>query len=685
MKRAGFGLRMLLWCLGSFATLPLAWAQSQTHDLSTASLEELTQMQVSVSSFARKNEDLWKTPAGVFVITKEDIAGSSVQSVPELLRMVPGMQVAQVNASTWAVSARGFNSAHADKLLVLIDGRTVYSEIYSGTNWDQIDLPLGSIERIEVIRGPGAAMWGTNAVNGVINIITKKARSTMGWSVSNQSSGIGQADDVRYGGAVGERMQYRGFASYINRRALDTSTGTKAFDGEYIARAGGRMDWQRNPADWISFSGDVGGGQQKQNLLDSVSIQNGSSSNQEELLWGGHVLARWEHKTKGYDSALQVYYDTQSRHEVYADVRTRTFDIDYQNHRELGNRHDIVCGGEFRFTADHLQAAVIPTTLPDYRNYLLDGFLQDEIAIIPQRLVVTIGSKVQNGTLAGFQVQPSVRVLWAPDAKQSLWGAVSRAAVAPSIQDKYFEQSFGGSQNGINLTLRGNPDFKPETVVAYELGYRRRIVRSLTLDVATFFNFNDRIQSISIMPATSSTQDLLYTNGYSAKTAGIEASASWKPLATLSLQGGYTWMQAHITQVLPGQVIAADSWNSPRNSFAGSASWKFASRWTVSGSLAYVAYLPSILGPGDPGGLGNGGSGGPETPGGDSALGTEGIIPGYSRLDFHVARKLGRSLEFDAGGTNLLTPRHIEYGNGPGFVTAAQVPRSLFIKTVWSF
>lgn len=674
MKRAGFGLGMLLWCLGSFATLLLARAQSQTHDLSTASLEELTQMQVSVSSFARKNEDLWKTPAAVFVITKEDIAGSSVQSVPELLRMVPGMQVAQVNASTWAVSARGFNSAHADKLLVLIDGRTVYSEIYSGTNWDQIDLPLGSIERIEVIRGPGAAMWGTNAVNGVINIITKKARSTMGWNVSNQSSGIGQADDVRYGRAVGERMQYRGFISYINRRPLDTSTGTKAFDGEFISRGGGRMDWQRNPADWITVSGDVYGGQLKQNLLDSVSIQNGSSNHQKELLWGGHVLARWEHKPKGYDSALQVYFDTQSRHEVYADVRTRTFDIDYQNHRELGNRHDIVWGGEFRFTADHLQAAVIPTTLPDYRNYLLNGFLQDEIAIIPRRLVVTIGSKMQNGTLAGFQVQPSVRVLWAPDAKQSLWGAVSRAAVAPSIQDKYFEQSIGELQDGISTTLRGNPDFKPETVVAYELGYRRRIVPSLTLDVATFFNFNDRIQSISIMPAvpvpgsTSSTQDLLYTNGYSAKTTGIEASASWKPLATLSLQGGYTWMQAHMTQILSGQVIAVDSWNSPRNSFTGSASWKFASRWTVSGSFSSVAYLPPA-----------------PSPGGNSALGADGSIPGYTRLDFHVTRKLGRSFEFDAGGTNLLTPRHIEYGDGPGFVTPALVPRSLYIKTVWSF
>jgi iron complex outermembrane receptor protein len=201
VKRVGLLAGIVLGCLGAATLSRAAVAQRASDDLSTASLEQLTQIHIRVSSFARRDEDLWKTPAAVFVITKEDIARSSVSSIPELLRMVPGIQVAQIDASSWAVSARGFNSAFADKLLVLIDGRPFYSEAFSGAPWDQIDLPLEDIERIEVIRGPGAAAWGTNAVNGVINIITKKARGTTGLRVSDNLSRIGETADIRHGAA----------------------------------------------------------------------------------------------------------------------------------------------------------------------------------------------------------------------------------------------------------------------------------------------------------------------------------------------------------------------------------------------------------------------------------------------------------------------------------------------------
>jgi len=673
VTRTGLLAGAVLWCLGVAFTAPLTLAQRSNDDLSTDSLEQLTQLHIRVSSFARKDEDLWKTPAAVFVITKEDIARSSASSIPELLRMVPGMQVAQIDASSWAISARGFNSAYADKLLVLIDGRTVYSEVFSGAPWDQIDLPLENIERIEVIRGPGAAVWGTNAVNGVINIITRKTRSTTGLSVSSNISRIGQIASIRYGAALGQRAQYRAFAGYVDRSPFDTASGMHAFDGEKIVRGGGRLDWQENPSNWITASGDLYGGHVNQQIEGNITLDVGPGHQEKESLAGGHILSLWEHTSQRGQMALQFYFDDQSRHELASYFRTRTVDIDYQDHLPLGSRNDLVWGAELRFTGDRILAIVPATTLPDYKNYLVDGFAQDEIAILPRKLTVTLGSKIQSGTLAGFQIQPSARILWAPSETQSLWAAVSRAAVAPSLQDKDIALPLNvGVADGLPViaTLMGNPQFKPETVVAYELGYRRRIGSMLTLDIASFFNNNKRIQSLSsgspsfvLTPSPHIEEPLLYTNGFRASTGGVEATASWKPLPSLSFQGSYTWIQAHTTQTEPGQVAIIDSWSSPRNNFSGSASWNFTPLWSANSFVSYVSALPSV----------------------QSATSSTSEVPAYTRLDLNLVRKVGRSLEFEVGGTNLLTPRHFEFADGTSFVVPAQVPRSALIKATWTF
>jgi iron complex outermembrane receptor protein len=673
VKRIGLLAGVALWCLGISFTPQPAVAQRKNDDLSTASLEELTRIHISVSSFARKDGDLWTTPAAVFVITKEDIARSSASSIPELLRMVPGLQVAQIDASSWAVSARGFNSAFADKLLVLIDGRTVYSEEFSGTQWDQIDLPLENIERIEVIRGPGAAVWGTNAVNGVVNIITKKARSTTGLWVSDNLSRIGQVADIRYGADLGQRVQYRAFASYVQRNPFGTASGMRAFDGEKTLRGGGRFDWQQSPSNWITVSGDLYGGHVNQQIQGDIALNVGPGQQEKESLAGGQVLSLWEHKSQRGDMALQFYYDDQSRHELASYFRTRTVDIDYQDHLSVGTRNDLVWGAELRFTGDSIRAAVLPVSLPYYRNQLVDGFVQDEIAVLPRKLILTLGSKIQLGTLAGFQIQPSARVLWAPNATQSVWAAVSRAAVAPSLQDKDIALALNEGVVGslpIIATLMGNPQFKPETVVAYELGYRRRIGGTLTLDIASFFNNNKRIQSLSAgspsfvpTPSPHVEELLLYTNGFRARTGGVETTASWKPLRPLSFQGSYAWMLAYTTQTDPGQVAILDSWSSPRNNISGSASWNFAPLWSANSFVSYVGALPPV----------------------QSATSSTSEVPAYTRIDLNLARKVGRSLEFEVGGTNLLTPRHFEFAGGTSFIVPAQVPRSTFVKATWTF
>lgn len=675
--RVGFTAGALLACLLSSFAVASVRAENSPADLSTASLEDLTQMQISVSSFARKDEDLWKTPAAVFVITREDIAKSAATSIPELLRIVPGMQVAQIDASTWAISARGFNSAYADKLLVLVDGRTVYSEIYSGVPWDQIDLPLGDIERIEVIRGPGAAVWGTNAVNGVVNIITRRAHSTLGTRMQARIGRIDGATSIRYGSTLGDRAQYRGFVSYLNREALETSDGRRAFDGENVLRAGGRVDWQHTWADWITVSGDLYGGHLKQQTLSEIALPIGPNGEDTGSIAGGYLLSRWEHKLRGSDTALQFYFDDQSRHQLSAYGRTRTGDIDFQDHIVFGQRNDLVWGSEFRYTDDDIKAVIRPTLRSDYQNYLVDGFLQDEFSILPQRLIATVGTKLQDGTLAGFQVQPSVRLLWAITPLQSAWTAVSRAVVAPAIQDEGLQLPLVlGSYQGVPITglLQGDPAFKPETVLAYEAGYRVRLTKDFSVDLASFININRRMKSISQTgldfvptPAPHIATEFLYTSSFRARTAGVEGALSWKPLESLSFQGSYTWMQARTVQVDSGNITLVDAWSTPRNSVAANGSWNFTSQWSANGFVSCVGPLST----------------------GDAfsfpTLGSRNHLPAYVRLDAHLTRKIGRNVEFEAGGTNLLTPRHLEFGNGTDFIVPAYVPRSLFVNAAWSF
>jgi iron complex outermembrane receptor protein len=644
-------------------------------DLSGTSLEDLTRMDLRVSSFARKDQDLWVTPAAVFVITREDIERSAASSIPELLRIVPGIQVAQITASSWAVSARGFNSAYANKLLVLIDGRTVYSEIYSGAHWDQDDLPLEDIERIEVIRGPGAAVWGTNAVNGVINIITKRARSTQGM---NASAGISRIDDlarVEYGGSLGDRLQYRGYAFYRDREALEMPNGQDQFDGEDSLRGGGRLDWQRNSQNWLTMSGDIYGGHLKQLLRPEFAVPVGPLGQDTGSIAGRYLLGRWERKQPHANSALQFYFDDTSRHELAAYNRSRTFDTDYQDHRAAGERNDFVWGAGLRLTANHIADHDSLTTMPEYNNYLIDSFFQDEVALKPQHLTLTVGTKVEQGRLSGFQVEPSVRILWSPSRNESWWAAVSRAAVSPSIQDKSTTVPLNlGTADGLPVSgeLLGNPGIKPETVVAYEAGYRQRLASNLTLDTATFFNVNHRLQTVSasdpvlvLVPQPHFFTTLLYGNGFRANTAGVELAASWKPAKALLLAGGYTWMQAQLVQTQPGEVGLYDTWSTPQNAYTGSLSWRFARTWSLDTLAAHTGSLPAGF-----------------------ALASSSFsdqVPAFTRLDLRLKRKVGRFMELEAGGTNLLAPRHVEFGSQSAAIIPAYTPRSFTVTARWAY
>lgn len=666
---------VLLGCLTiSLAHAP-GHAQDQTSELSNASLEDLTRMRISVSSFARKDEDLWKTPAAVFVILREDIARSAATSIPELLRMVPGLEVAQVNASTWAVSARGFNGVFADKLLVLVDGRSVFSELYSGVPWDQVDLPLEDIERIEVVRGPGAAVWGDNAVNGVVNIITRKAQSTLGGLVSGSAGRINESADIRYGASIGSRSNYRAYGNYVNRRPMEMANGENVYDGEREVRFGGRIDWQKSWADWITVTGNLYAGHLKEQLVSAQVDPADIGGRDAGAISGGHLLTRWEHKRATGDSALQVYYDDASRNQLGTNEDIRTLDIDFENHMRAGSRNDLVWGSEYRFTREYISGPVKITSRSIYHNDLIDGFLQDEVSLVPNRLLLTAGAKIQYGTLSHYQWQPSIRLLWAATDSQSYWIAASKAVVAPALQETSVQIPITlGMIGGVPLvaTILGDPNFKTQYVYAYEAGYRVRLPHSATFDVAGFYNDNRRIRSSTTsdpvfvpFPVPELQFTILETSGYRGRSAGVESTMTWKPRSSVSLEGSYTWMQDHIHQAEPGNVAQQDSWNAPRNNLSGTASWNFAQHWRAN---SFVSYVGAVVSQGNP------------------ATGTPtSTIPAYTRVDLHVSHKLGDSFEFDGGVTNLQSPRHLEFGGGSNVLAPTYIPRSLYINAAWSF
>ncbi len=655
-------------------------AQKTSVDLSRSTMEELTQIEVSISSVSRKEESLFHTPAAAYVLTREDIAQSTADSIPELLRSVPGLQVAQISASTWAVSARGFNSAFANKLLVLIDGRTVYSELYSGEHWDEIDLPLEDVERIEIIRGPGAVVWGTNAVNGVINIITRPARALSEPKISGSVSRVKDQLYAQDGRILANGAQYSGYLSWTDRRPLQNVDGSNAFGGEQVYRLGARLDWRKSSTTNISLLGGAYAGPNRQEVLSILGAASTNGGQEHDFIAGGYGLLRIERSTARNSYELQTYASSADRHELGAEGNTITEDVDYVDHFGAGERLDLVSGGEVRLTQDFVSGPLAVTRKPYYFNYLVDGFVQGDLTFLPDRLTATFGSKIQDGTLAGFQLQPSARLSWTVDPSQFVWAAISRSAVAPSFQDKQATVDFDlGMVNGLPLqgVLAGNPAYKPETVVATEFGYRKHLPHALSFDLAAYANNTRRLQSLSpqtptfvMSPSPAIVAPLLYMNGFSAKSQGVEASLDWHADNKLHLRGNYTWLEAELTQTQPGMLSVTDGFNSAHNTFAGIANWTFAPAWTVDGLLYRVGSIdPNNLSAENLVGLPN----------------LSATISGFTRLDLALKHQASSRLKLSAGGTNLTAARHLEFGGFTNFLSPLYVPRSFFLRASWSF
>ncbi|MHB9027252.1 MAG: TonB-dependent receptor plug domain-containing protein [Candidatus Latescibacterota bacterium] len=535
-------------------------AQKVSGDLISLSIEEL--MDIEVTSVSRKAESLANAAAAVFVITQDDIRRSGVTSIPEALRMVPGLEVARVDANKQAVSSRGFNGRFARKMLVLIDGRTVYTPLFSGVFWDRQNMMLEDIERIEVIRGPGATLWGANAVNGVINIITKKAADTLGGIVTagggNVERGLGGA---RYGAKLGAETNLRVYAKYLNQASGMDSTGQKAADGWFGVYSGFRLDSRLTGKDEVTLQGDMYNGRLGATYTEPLlNAPYSRTFDFTDTSFGGNILSRWERTlSESSGLALQMYYDRTDQTFALIGEERDTIDLDFQHRFNLGERQGMVWGFGYRFTHDRIDNTPTLSLTPDRRrDNLFSAFVQDDITIVPERLRLTLGSKFEHNGYTGFEVQPNVRAIWTPNARNSVWGAVSRAVRTPmraesdiALQYSVIPPSPPDLPLPLLILFNGSRNLKPEELLAYEFGYRVKPKEAISLDLSAFFNRYDHLSSqsaYSVVPNNfKDPQYLIYPltakDKMDAKAYGVELASDWAVHNWWGLQAVYSFLK----------------------------------------------------------------------------------------------------------------------------------------------
>ena len=467
-------------------------ASPSTDPIVNLSLEDL--VNVKVTSVSKKEESLNDAAAAIFVLSNDDIRRSGATTVADALRLVPGVQVAAIDSSDFAISARGFNSQFANKLLVMIDGRTVYSPLFSGVYWDAQQVFLDDVDRIEVIRGPGATVWGANAVNGVISIISKSARDTQGGLIYGGGGDVHLAlGGARYGGKIGEDTFYRIYGSYQLNDDFQQTNGATANDGWDLWKGGFRVDHYTSNSGQLTWQGDAYAG----NLADHTGDLNGFNT-----------LGRWTQRLSDRSSyEVQAYFDHTYRNDALAEVSLDTADLSWQHTFGLGERNDVIWGLGYRFIDSQLHKANTPAiTILDHEIplNLFSAFIQDEFKIIPDRLTFTLGTKIEHNDFTGFEVQPSARLLFKPTGNQTVWAAVSRAVRTPSESEGKDAITFAlgppvvGPGGGLYVpTLFGNTALKSEVLLAYELGYRIQPTNRISVDLTAFYTDYSRLAAVN--------------------------------------------------------------------------------------------------------------------------------------------------------------------------------------------
>jgi iron complex outermembrane receptor protein len=617
-------------------------------------------MNVEVTSVARHSEKLIDAPSAIQVITQEEIRRSGATNIPEALRLADNLQVAQKNSHDWAISARGFNTNLGNKLLVMIDGRTVYTPLYSGVFWDLQDYLLGDIDRIEVISGPGGALWGANAVNGVINIITKSAKDTQG--LSGEAGGGSQPRDfigARYGGQVGSETQFRVYAKYFDRGHEVLDNGNAVTDSWRQGRAGFRADSELSTQDKLTVQGD---------FYEGHEDQQSAGTNETS---GGNILGRWTRTLSDEsDLSLQSYFDQTHLADpvsplliggmqfspagtFYDDLTT--YDVDFQHRFRLDARNRIIWGLGFRHTHDADINAPALGFLPAILDQnLYSVFLQDEVHL-REDLSFTLGTKLEHNDYTGFEYEPDARLSWSLNPTQNVWAAVSRAVRTPSRIDHDLSEA----TPPYLVILKGGSGFTSESVIAYELGYRAQLNSAITTSISGFYNEYDDVRSTSITPTTI--LPFYFANNLQGDTYGLEFSGNYRVSDTWSLHLGYTLLRERL-RVKAGQFDLSNGINEtadPKHQLSIRYSLNLPGHVELDSGLRWVDSLLTNNGP------------------------TAGTVPAYFELNTRLAWHASERLEISLVGQNLLHDHHTEYGFPDP--TRAEIQRSLYGRLAWRY
>ncbi|MBK5294378.1 MAG: TonB-dependent receptor [Acidobacteriia bacterium] len=657
----------------AFLALSMAMGlAAQEQDLTSLSLEDF--LKVEVVSVRKSQQKLSRTPAAVYVITQADIRRSGAASLPEALRMAPGIHVARLNGSVWAVGMRGFNNFTSNQLLVMIDGRTIYNPIMSGVIWSHQMIMLEDVERIEVIRGPAGAVWGANAVSGVINVITRKASATQGALVAASGGSMDPARaSVRYGAKRGERLAWRTWL-HQERNGQATTAGAARLGAWNTGRAGARFDWFREESDEVTVQTEVAALQADVNVVRyprpmSIEIAKARAGG-----WAGFLMAQWTHTNRrGDQSKLQVFEDLQNMDTGIIPLGVRTFDIDLQHSISLPRGHNLLVGGGFR--ASHVSTAGNRNLSfqPAERTYSISNiFVQDEWQISPDRLVLTLGGKVERYTLARPAFQPSARLMWTPTRRQAYWAAVSGAVRVPSHADYALRYPLGEAEGAllpVALLISGSEQAQPERLRAIEAGFRWQLWKRAALELSAFRNSFQGLhayqtpfaltpqnfgaalrQGATSIPATQ-------INGSDAVTGGGEISVHYDVTGSWRLLGSYsTALQtSRLRPSFNPETILPVTQYYPAHMAQFRSSWDLGRRWMVDAEVYRTGALKH-----------NG----------------EDSMPGRTRADIRLERKLGERSGIYVNGQNLLHRSQAEFV-GNLFFPAGSVGRSISVGLRW--
>lgn len=663
----------------SYAEPSLVLAQA---DLTAYDIEEL--MDITVTSVSKKSQRIANAAAAIYVITQEDIRRSGVTTIADALRMAPGVQVARIDSNKWAVTSRGFNGRFANKLLVLMDGRSLYTPYFLGVYWEVQDTVLEDIERIEVIRGPGAALWGSNAVNGVINIITKSAEKTAGALVSTGGGSYETAfATARYGAAIGDATNIRLYAKHQGRDNLVDASGNDSNDAWQTTQGGFRLDSHLTEQDNLTVQGDYYGGRLNETFLlyNLPTASNPSFSRivpSKTGVSGGNVLTRWQRFLSDTDNlSVQVYYDHADHDILVSPQKFNTVDLDFQHRFSLGDYQDIVWGLGYRFS--QYEVTNTPTLSFEQQrvtNNLFSSFVHDEITLIPTTLSLIIGSRFENNDYSGFEVQPTGRLLWTVTPNNSLWGAVSRAVRSSTKgeQDIHYNYRTIPPNTSMPLPLRleidGNKGFKSEELLAYEIGYRTQPAPHLSFDIAAYYNTYKHLRVISpgtlfteplSGPPANAVQPFILTNDMHGHAIGVELSADWTPLDWWRLQASYSYqnLAMHLDGTSTDIVNKGNAEGDvPQHQFSVRSGFDIGRQVTLDLWLRGTDRLASI----------------------DGAS-----IPGYVTMDARVAWKPAKALELALVGQNLVESHHAEFI--PEYINTfpSEVVRSVYGKLTVQF